>query len=52
MAISFQDVERLQGLYPDNQIELREGKIIIMSPSDIVSDEIGARFITLLSIWA
>jgi len=51
MAISFQDVERLQGLYPDNQIELREGKIIIMSPSDIVSDEIGIRFSTMLSNW-
>ena len=51
MAISFQDVERLQGLYPDNQIELREGKIIIMTPSDIVSDEIGVRLSTLLSNW-
>src|SRR2546425_5163313 len=51
MAISFQDVEKLQGLYPDYQIELREGKIIIMSPSDSVSGEIGARFIMLLSIW-
>src|SRR5436853_399666 len=51
MAISFQDVEKLQRLYPDNQIELREGKIIIMSPSDSVSGEIGARFITMLSTW-
>ncbi len=51
MAISFQDVERLQGLYPDYQIELREGKIIIMSPSDIVSSEIGARLIAQLSIY-
>ncbi len=51
MAISFQDVEKLQGLYPDYQIELREGKIIIMSPSDSVSGEIGARFIMLLSTW-
>ncbi len=51
MAIGFQDVERLQGLYPDHQIELREGKIIIMSPSDIVSSEIGMRFGALLSNW-
>ena len=51
MAISFQDVERLQGLYPDYQIELREGKIIIMSQSDIVSSEIGARLIAQLSIY-
>ena len=51
MVISFQDVERLQGLYPNNQIELRAGKIIIMGPSDIVSDEIEVRFSTLLSNW-
>lgn len=51
MDISFQDVERLQGLYPNNQIELRAGKIIITTPSDIVSDEIGVRFSTLLSNW-
>ena len=51
MAISFQDVEKLQGLYPDYQIELREGKIIIMSPSDSVSGEIGARFSILLGTY-
>ena len=51
MAISFHDVERLQELYPDNQIEFREGKIIIMSPSDSVSGEIGVHFSALLDIW-
>ncbi len=51
MSISPYDVERLQALYPDHQIELREGKIIIMSPSDIASGEIGARFIALLGTW-
>ena len=51
MSISFHDVEKLQALYPDYQIELREGKIIIMSPSDSVSGEIGARFSTLLGTW-
>src|SRR5919109_5227811 len=51
MAISFQDVEKLQGLYPDCQIELREGKIIIMSPSDSVSGEIGVRFSMLLGTY-
>ena len=51
MSISFHDVEKLQALYPDHQIELREGKIIIMSPSDSVSGEIGARFIRLLGAW-
>ena len=51
MSISLQDVEKLQALYPDYQIELREGKIIIMSPSDSASGEIGARFMTLLGTW-
>jgi Uma2 family endonuclease len=51
MSISFHDVERLQALYPDRQIELREGKLIIMNPSDSVSGEVGARFSMLLSTW-
>src|SRR5205085_8680956 len=51
MSMSLHDIEKLQALYPDHQIELREGKIIIMSPSDSVSGEIGARFITLLGTW-
>ena len=51
MSIGLHDVEKLQALYPDHQIELREGKIIIMSPSDSVSGEIGARFSALLGTW-
>ncbi len=51
MSISLHDVEKLQALYPDYQIELREGKLIIMSPSDSVSGEIGVRFIALLAPW-
>src|SRR5438132_11879230 len=51
MSISLQDVEKLQALYPDYQIELRAGKIIIMSPSDSASGEIGVRFSTLLGTW-
>src|SRR5713226_9431777 len=51
MSISFHDVEKLQALYPDYQIELREGKIIIIGPSDSASGEIGARFSTLLGTW-
>src|SRR5437588_5623378 len=51
MSMSLHDVEKAQALFPDNQIELREGKLIIMSPSDFASSEIGARFIVLLSAW-
>ena len=31
MSLSIHDVEKLQALYPAHQIELREGKISIMS---------------------
>src|SRR5260370_14545578 len=51
MSISFHDVERLETLYPDHRIELREGELIIMSPSDSVSGEIGVPFSTLLNLW-
>src|SRR2546427_1416432 len=51
MSISLDDIEKLQILYPDYQIELREGKIIIMSPSDSVSGEIGVRFSILLGTY-
>lgn len=51
MSLSLHDVEKLQALYPNHQIELRGGKIILMNPSDGVSGEIGARFGSLLSMW-
>ena len=51
MSISLHDVEKLQALYPDYQIDLREGKLIIMSPSDSASGEIGARISALLGTW-
>jgi Uma2 family endonuclease len=51
MSMSLNDVEKIQALYPEHQIELREGKLIIMSPSDIVSSEIGVQFSTLLNLW-
>ena len=51
MSIDFHDVERLQTLYPENQIELREGKLIIMSPSDGSSGIVGMRFGRLLGNW-
>ena len=51
MSIDFQDVERLQALYPENQIEWKEGKLIVMSPSDDSSAEVGLLFGSLLAIW-
>jgi Uma2 family endonuclease len=44
--MSIQDLERLQEKLQkdkrDYQLELREGKIVVMGPSDIESSEIGA----------
>ena len=51
MSISLHDVEKIQALYPEHQIELREGKLILMSPSDSVSGGVGVRFSTLLGNW-
>jgi Uma2 family endonuclease len=51
MSLSVQDVEKLQALYPNHQIELRDGKIFLMNPSDGVSGEIGACFGALLGTW-
>jgi hypothetical protein len=41
-SISLDDVEKLQAVYPDYRIELRDGKLIVMSPSDSASGERGA----------
>lgn len=49
------DLEQLQGILCeaqlDYQLELVDGKIIIMGPSDIVSSEIGAELVSLLRNW-
>jgi len=49
------DLEQLQDIlceaHLDYQLELVDGKIIIMGPSDIVSSEIGAEFGRLLLNW-
>jgi Uma2 family endonuclease len=48
-------LEQLQGILCeadlDYQLELVDGKIIIMGPSDIVSSEIGAELVSLLRNW-
>ena len=49
------DLEQVQGIlceaHLDYQLELVDGKIIVMGPSDIVSSEIGAEFGRLLGNW-
>ena len=52
MSLTVTDLEQLQKNFSedhlDYQLELVDGKIIVMGPSDIVSSEIGAEFISLL----
>lgn len=43
--------EKLQDYHTDFQMELVDGKIILMGPSDYQSSEIGARLIWLLMNW-
>ncbi|MEG3902143.1 Uma2 family endonuclease [Microcoleus sp. B4-C5] len=53
--LTFADLEQLQGIlseaHLDYQLELVDGKIILMGPSDIVSSEIGAELVRLLLNW-
>lgn len=53
--MTIKDLENLQATLSaaghDYQLELEDGKIIVVGPSDIVSSEIGALLIRLLGNW-
>jgi Uma2 family endonuclease len=51
MALTVADLEKLQTDFPDYQMELVEGKILVMGPSDVESSEIGCRLIRFLGNW-
>jgi Uma2 family endonuclease len=55
MSLTVKDVEQLQAKltedHLDYQLELVDGKIIVMGPSDIVSSEIGVQFSRFLANW-
>lgn len=51
MPLTVQNLEQLQAEHPDWQLELVDGNIVVMGPSDYTSDEIGSRLITFLNIW-
>ncbi len=51
MFMDLQDLERLQALYPEYQVELIAGKLILTAPSDIVSGAMGVRFSSVLADW-
>ncbi|MGK7923107.1 MAG: Uma2 family endonuclease, partial [Trichodesmium sp.] len=53
--LTVKDLEILQGtlsqLGLDYQLELDEGKILVIGPSDIISSEVGVQLIRLLGNW-
>lgn len=55
MNLTVKDLERLQtklqAEHLDYQLELVDGNIIVMGPSDYTSDEIGSRLIIFLGGW-
>ncbi len=51
MSLSVKDLEKVQTEHPDWQLELVQGNIIAMGPSDYTSDEIGTEFARLLGNW-
>ena len=49
--LTVKDLEKLQAEHPDYQMELVGGKIILMSPSGLESDEVAAAIVAHLSNW-
>jgi Uma2 family endonuclease len=49
--LGIEDVEKLKQLYPEHRIELRDGAIVIVSPSDLTSAIVGSRFSRALGNW-
>ncbi|NMG11296.1 Uma2 family endonuclease [Brasilonema sp. UFV-L1] len=48
---SIKDLEQLQVEHPEWQMELVDGSIVVMGPSDYESEEIGSRLLTFLNMW-
>ena len=51
MSLTISELEKLQAEHPDWQMELVEGNIIVMGPSDYESEEIGTEFAAQLRNW-
>jgi Uma2 family endonuclease len=51
MALTERDLLTIQAAYPNSRLELRDGKIIVMSPSDYMSEAIVARLTRRLLDW-
>lgn len=51
MSMTIAELEQLQAQHPDWQMELVDGSIVVMGPSDYESDEISTRLSTFLNNW-
>ncbi|MDM9379956.1 Uma2 family endonuclease [Chlorogloeopsis sp. ULAP01] len=51
MSLTIADLEQLQSEHPEWRMELVEGNIIVMGPSDYESEEITTRLTTFLNNW-
>ena len=51
MSFTITDLEQLKTEHPEWRMELVDGNIIVMGPSDYESEEIGTRLSTFLNIW-
>lgn len=51
MSMTIADLEQLQAQHPDWQMELVDGSILVMGPSDYESEEIGAEFVRQIANW-
>ncbi len=48
MMLGVRDLERMQAAFPDHQMELVGGKVIVMSPSDVLSSAVAVAFLASL----
>ena len=51
VGLTVKDLEKVQAQFPDYQMELVNGEIILMSPSGYESDEVATRFTVKLGAW-
>jgi Uma2 family endonuclease len=51
MALNEQDLLKVQAAFPDGRLELRDGKIIVMSPSDDMSEIVAFELAARLREW-
>jgi len=51
VGLTVRDLDKLQADYPDMEMELVNGEIIVMSPSGLESDEVAAEIVAQLRNW-